>query len=409
MQRTNGPKMADQETKPQVFISYSRKDINFARRLAADVEHAGFEVWWDVSDLKGGDDWVRFIPSAIEASQYFVVLLSPNAVQSEWVAKEYSYALRLRKKVVPAMIKPCEVPFALNTINYVDFVHDDYDLAVNKLLGALGGVPRAIPPATGLKKLSKSLPPVLTKNPLLSIGAAIVLLALVLFSFLKPSTPPVVTPPASDTPTITSTNTPPATETDTDTPTPTSTPTQTFTPTISATPSTTPTKTPRPANIVLPTVCVSPTAFDVHSVNVRTGPPNGLGTPSGVLPSAPAIDVGKCPLIGGSYYKETGTPWLMIAYNQTATEFVPYEGGWVREDMFDLRTLVIIDEITLTSTPTITITPTITPTFTITLTPTPTETFTSTPTRTFTPTATDTLTPTYTPSPTLEPEPTITP
>jgi hypothetical protein len=398
--------MVDQETKQQVFISYSRKDINFARRLAADLEGAGFDTWWDISDLKGGDDWVRFIPSAIEASQYFVVLLSPHSVQSEWVAKEYSYALRLRKKVVPAMIKPCDVPFALNTINYVDFVNEEYDLAVNKLLGALGGVARPVPPATGLKKLSTKLPPVLTRNPLLSIGIAIILLAILLFSFLRPSTP--VPPPPSATPTTTPTNTPVPIipDPDTDTPTSTLTATETFTPTFSATPSITPTRTPVPVNFVLPTVCVSPTDPNVQAVRVRSGPPNSLGTPSGALSSGLALEVGKCPLIGGHNEDDT---WLMIAYSQTATEFVPYEGGWVRKDMFDLSVPVFIPEITLTPTPTITLTPTITPTFTITLSPTPTATFTSTPTRTFTPTATDTPTPTYTPFPTFEPEATNTP
>lgn len=401
--------MVDQEIKQQVFISYSRKDINFARRLATDLEQAGFDVWWDLSDLKGGDDWVRFIPSAIQASQFFVVLLSPDSIQSEWVTKEYSYALRLRKKVVPAMIKACDVPFALNTINYVDFVHEEYDLAINKLLGALGGVPRPVPPATGLKKFSTKLPPLLTRNPMVSIGAAIILLAILLYSFIRPSTP--IPPTASDTPSVIVTDTPSPVAPDTDTPTTTITftPTATFTQTIPTTPTNTPTRTPAPVNFVLPTVCVSPTAFDVNSVNVRLGPPNSLGTPSDVLPSAPAIKVGMCPLIGGQNVEGTGTPWLMIAYSQTATEYVPFEGGWVRKDMFDLSVPVFIPEITLTSTPTITLTPSITPTFTPTLTPTPTATFTSTPTRTFTPTATDTPTPTYTPFPTLEPEATNTP
>ena len=380
--------MVDQETKPQVFISYSRKDINFARRLAADLEEAGFAVWWDISDLKGGDDWVRFIPAAIQASQHFVVLLSPDSLQSEWVAKEYSYALRLRKRVVPAMIKPCDVPFALNTINYVDFVNEEYAFAVNKLLVALGGTPLPIAPVSGLKKLAKSLPPLVTGNLFLFIGIAIVLLLLVLYPLLRPSTP--IPLPATDTPAASLTNTPPPTDRDTDTPTSTSTPTlpptQTFTSTISATPSNTPTRTPAPVNFVLPTVCVSPTDPNVQAVRVRVGPPNSLGTPSGALPSGLALEVGKCPLIGGHNEDDT---WLMIAYSQTATEFVHYEGGWVRKDMFDLSIPVFIPEVTLTSTPTITLTPTITPTFTLTVTQTP--------------TATETSTPTYTPFPTSEP------
>ena len=73
----------------QIFISYSRKDIDFVRRLAGDLEKAGYDVWWDLTDLQGGDDWPRVIPSAIESSQFVIVVLSPNSVISDWVEKEF--------------------------------------------------------------------------------------------------------------------------------------------------------------------------------------------------------------------------------------------------------------------------------------------------------------------------------
>ena len=371
----------------QVFISYSRKDIKFARRLAGDLEKAGFDVWWDISDLKGGDDWVRFIPAAIEASQHFLVLLSPDSIRSEWVAKEYTYAIVKRKKIVPAMIRSCAVPFALNTINYVNFVSDDYETGLRNLLVALGTAPHPPVPASGLKRLSKKLPPIITRNPYLSIGALLVLLTILLFVILNPFSP-VTPPPTPDSPTLTASATFTPRPTDPDTATPTS--TQTFTPTISPTPTITRTKTLVPVNFVLPTVCVQP-AFDVFSVNVRTGP----GTDRGVLENAPALEVGKCPLIGGRNEEDT---WLMIAYDQPEDEFQPYEGGWIRKDLFDLSIPVLIPEITLTPTPTITPSPTITPTFTITLTPAPTRTFTNTPTSTATDTPTSTPTFTYTPT-----------
>ncbi|MFL7870003.1 MAG: toll/interleukin-1 receptor domain-containing protein [Anaerolineales bacterium] len=380
----------------QVFISYSRKDIAFARRLAGDLEKAGFDVWWDISDLKGGDDWVRFIPAAIEASQYFVVLLSPNSIQSEWVEREYSYAIRLRKKIVPAMIKSCEVPFSLHTINYVDFINVDYATGANNLLVAIGGTPQPDIAMSRTEKLLKRLPPPVARYSAVIVGAIVILLAFLLYSALNPSTPPV-TPSPTESPPATLTVTPRPPDPDTATPTA----TETFTPTISPTPTITRTKTPVPVNFVLPTVCVQP-IYDVFSVNVRTGP----GTDRGILEGAPAIEVGKCPLIGGQNEEET---WLMIAYGQPDSEFVPYEGGWIRKDLFDLSTPVFIPGITLTPTPTITLTPTITPTFTSTLSPTPTPTFTNTPTSTSTPTATDTPTPTYTPFPTFESEATNTP
>ncbi len=58
----------------RIFISYSRKDVATARRLAGELRKAGFDVWWDISGLKGGDAWVRVIPAAINSSQFFVIL-----------------------------------------------------------------------------------------------------------------------------------------------------------------------------------------------------------------------------------------------------------------------------------------------------------------------------------------------
>src|SRR5919108_764330 len=122
----------------KVFISYSRKDIGFVRKLAGDLEKAGYEVWWDLTDLRGGDDWLRVIPAAIESSDHFVVVLSPNSAISDWVKKEYTQALSSRKKIIPIMLERSNVPFALNTINYVDFTSDDYAANFQNLLDALG-------------------------------------------------------------------------------------------------------------------------------------------------------------------------------------------------------------------------------------------------------------------------------
>ncbi len=47
----------------KVFISYSHKD-NFVRKLAGDMEKTGYDAWWDITDLRGGDDWVRSLPAA---------------------------------------------------------------------------------------------------------------------------------------------------------------------------------------------------------------------------------------------------------------------------------------------------------------------------------------------------------
>jgi len=117
-----------------------------------------------------------------------------------------------------------------------------------------------------------------------------------------------------------------------------STATTTATTTPTRAPTITRTRTPIPVNFVLPTVCIR------HSVDVHTGP----GADSGLLENAPALDVGKCPLIGGRNIDDT---WYMIAYNQPDPEYQPYEGGWIRQDQFDLSTPVFVPKIALTPIP----------------------------------------------------------
>jgi len=131
---------------PQVFISYSRKDIAIVRQLAEDLKKADFNVWWDISGLKGGDAWMRAIQTGLKASQYCIVVLSRDSVESEWVEKEYTYAIGLGLKVIPILYKDCEIPLALANVQYVDFRDDKYDRGLWQLLIALQ-VPQVAPTA----------------------------------------------------------------------------------------------------------------------------------------------------------------------------------------------------------------------------------------------------------------------
>ena len=122
----------------QVFISYSRKDTEFVERLAADLQTAGLEVWYDLSGLEGGTRWGSEIQAAIEQSQFFLVVLSPNSLESKWVQREFLYAEGLNLKIIPLQYLPCTLPMWLLDLMVIDLQGRNYERNFDRLIKALG-------------------------------------------------------------------------------------------------------------------------------------------------------------------------------------------------------------------------------------------------------------------------------
>ena len=121
-----------------IFISYSRKDLEFVQRLADDLKTSGLEVWYDLSGLDAGTRWGSEIQKAIKASQYFLVVISPNSILSEWVENEFLYAKNQKLKIIPLLYKPCDLPMWSLNLHFIDVQGRNYMLNYRDLLKALG-------------------------------------------------------------------------------------------------------------------------------------------------------------------------------------------------------------------------------------------------------------------------------
>jgi hypothetical protein len=73
------PKPASTPTTGAVFLSYASQDAEAARRICDALRGAGIEVWFDKSELRGGDAWDRSIREQINECGLFVPVISGNA------------------------------------------------------------------------------------------------------------------------------------------------------------------------------------------------------------------------------------------------------------------------------------------------------------------------------------------
>lgn len=123
----------------RVFISHAHQDAATARRLAADLAAVGRPVWIAPDSILPGEQWVDAIGRGLEMSGVFVLLLSPEAVASNWVRYETSLAIALERRglmdILPLDWQPCEPPIPWQAYQYLPF--RTYEDGVSTLLARL--------------------------------------------------------------------------------------------------------------------------------------------------------------------------------------------------------------------------------------------------------------------------------
>ena len=76
-----------------VFISYARSDGEaFAHRLRQQLEKQHISLWQDRVGMEGGRDWWSQIAEALDDVAFMALIVTPNALNSEIVCKEWRYA-----------------------------------------------------------------------------------------------------------------------------------------------------------------------------------------------------------------------------------------------------------------------------------------------------------------------------
>ena len=156
------PEPASTRLTRRIFISHAQEDAELAQRLADALKAAGRPVWIAPESILPGEQWVEAIGRGLDISGIFVILITPQAVQSTWVRYEMNLAInlerRLRMEIVPLEVAEAEPPITWSAYQSIPFGNYDKDLP--RVLKRLANRKAATLPAASMPSLPEPEKPV---------------------------------------------------------------------------------------------------------------------------------------------------------------------------------------------------------------------------------------------------------
>jgi len=113
----------------ELFVSYAHEDEVAAKRIVATLTRHNVRTWFSVRNITGAQQWQDEIGNAHDRCDWFLVLLTPAAVESMWVKRELAYVLGERRyegRIIPLLLKDCslrKLSFTLTTLQIIPFRH----------------------------------------------------------------------------------------------------------------------------------------------------------------------------------------------------------------------------------------------------------------------------------------------
>ncbi|MBL8154286.1 MAG: toll/interleukin-1 receptor domain-containing protein [Anaerolineae bacterium] len=102
-----------------IFISYSKQNIEFMRYLRTLLEAEGFTIWVDEERLAPSARWWKTIEENITTCGAVIVIMSPEASESDWVEREILLAEKEKRPIFPVLLAG-EAWSRLANIQYAD-------------------------------------------------------------------------------------------------------------------------------------------------------------------------------------------------------------------------------------------------------------------------------------------------
>jgi hypothetical protein len=125
-----------------IFLSHTSIDKPFVEKLAKDLKRLGINVWFDKWEITVGESITWKIDDGIRENEFLGIVLSPEALISEWVKSEISSGwvkqMQSRKVIIlPILYRTCQIPLFLQDRKYANFTIS-YESGLDELAEVFG-------------------------------------------------------------------------------------------------------------------------------------------------------------------------------------------------------------------------------------------------------------------------------
>lgn len=124
----------------RVFVSHAAPDVGIAREIRRLLDQvANVRVFMDY-DLAAGSKWQTELRREIENADVVVAVLTPQALESEWMQQEIGAAWALQKRMLPIVTEPAvtqRIPLDLKNVQVFQWKNFQNPSGRQKFIDAL--------------------------------------------------------------------------------------------------------------------------------------------------------------------------------------------------------------------------------------------------------------------------------
>lgn len=121
----------------RIFMSYTAADHVHAHKLRDLLSQRPNVRIFTTEMLSAGEDWQSKLKDELSKCDVFVVLLSPNAVDSKWVLHELGAAWAIGKPIIPIVTLPevfSKIPMRLSHLQFFEIKDLEKPEIINHIL-----------------------------------------------------------------------------------------------------------------------------------------------------------------------------------------------------------------------------------------------------------------------------------